>query len=86
MLLKGVEYLMADIYKLTKLTNKGVSLLVSNAFDVAVDWVDPTTTPPTPGSLICQVDQTISTDPGDLETAINTCLTGAGFSTIDFTL
>lgn len=77
---------MADIFKLTKLTNKGESLLVSNAFDIAVEWVDPTTLPPTPGSLICQIDQTDSTDQTDLQTGINACLTGAGFNTIDFTL
>lgn len=77
---------MAATLKCTKLSNTGVSLLVSEAYDVRVDYVDPTTTPPTPGTVICQVSFVDSGKPEDYQSAIDATFTGLSLDTIDWTL
>lgn len=77
---------MAAIYKCTKLSNTGRSILVSNAYDIKVDYVDPTVVPPLDGVVICQIDVDRAGDPTTLEADIDTTFTGLSLDTIDWTL
>lgn len=46
---------MADVYKCTKVTNLGDSPFSTGRYLYQVDYTDPTTVPPTPGSVRFEV-------------------------------
>jgi hypothetical protein len=77
---------MAETYKCTKITNTGESLFVTNAYRIRCDYVDPTTTPPTPGSVSVDVDKADAEVVADLQAAIDTQLELLGTNTMNWSL
>jgi hypothetical protein len=65
---------MADIYKCTKVTNMGESLVVTNAITFKVDFTDPTTSPPTPGSVTVNLDKSIAAEASELQDEVDEIL------------
>jgi len=77
---------MAMQLKCTKIQIGGRPVSGSGLVSVVCDFVDPTVVPALPGSIATEVTYAESTDTGDLQAAIDTALTGAGMSTMDWDL
>ncbi len=77
---------MAAVYKCTKITNKGVSLLVTDAYTIRVDFVNPTTSPPTPGAVQLEMPATAMAEVTDFCEAVDTALELVGSNTMNWTI
>jgi hypothetical protein len=77
---------MADVYKCTKITNTGESLFSSDAYRFKVDYTDPTTTPPTPGSVVFDLSKNNSTIINEIQDACDTMLLLLGTNEMDWSL
>ncbi len=77
---------MAAAYKCTKITNKGVSIITTDAFSVRVDFVNPSTTPPTPGSINLEVPTASMLEITDFCEAVDDALLLVGSNTMNWAL
>jgi hypothetical protein len=77
---------MAAVLKCTKITNLGESLLVTNAYSVSVEYVNPGTTPPTPGSVRLEIDKNDMEVPADMQTVIDDALLLVGSNTMNWSI
>jgi len=77
---------MADVYKCTKITNTGESLFSSDSYRMKVDYTDPTTVPPTPGSVTFDISKNNSTVINEIQDACDTQLLLLGTNEMDWSL
>jgi hypothetical protein len=77
---------MAAAYKCTKITNKGVSLITTDAFSVRVDYVNPVTSPPTPGSINLEIPTASMLEITDFQEAVDDALLLFGSNTMNWSL
>jgi hypothetical protein len=77
---------MAAVLKCTKITNLGESLLVTDAYSINCEYVNPGTTPPTPGSVRLEVNKADTEVAADLQAAIDTALELIGSNTMNWSI
>jgi len=73
-------------YKCTKISNLGQSLVVTDAYTVKVDYTNPGTVPPTPGSITVEIPSLTMETPADMQTLIDDRLEVLGSSIMDWSL
>jgi len=77
---------MAAVYKCTKITNTGDSLFSSGRFWFRVDYTNPTTSPPTPGSVSFEIGYADAEDPAVIQSTTDDALTLLGSNTMNWTI
>jgi len=77
---------MAAVLKCTKVTNTGDSLFVSGSYWFKVDFTNPTTSPPTPGSVSFNIGYADAEDPSQVQAETDAALALVGGNTMNWTL
>lgn len=77
---------MADIYKCTKISVGLTPGAGSGEVGVKADFYDPTTTPPTPGTITLSTARANAEDETALRTAIDSALAAASLNPMDWSL
>jgi len=77
---------MAAVLKCTKITNLGPSLVVTDAYTVKVDFTNPGTVPPTPGSVTLEIPTLLMESPDDMQVEIDNKLLVVGSNSMNWSI
>lgn len=77
---------MAAVLKATKVVNLGDSPFVTGSYFMRVDYTNPSTVPPTPGSVNFHVTYAQAEDPTAIQAECDDQLTLLGGNTVDWTI
>jgi hypothetical protein len=77
---------MAAVLKCTKITNLGESLLVTDAYSFFIEFVNPGTTPPTPGNIRIEINKDDAEIPANIQSLTDDALEVVGTNTMNWSL
>jgi len=75
---------MADVLKCTKIVVVGESLVTTNAYTVDCYFVNPGTTPPTPGQVRAEISKADMSDPAAMQVVIDQQLSLIGSNNMNW--